>query len=301
MQQVVRYVVVTPARDEAAYLPDLIDSMVSQTMPFTKWVIVDDGSTDGTLEIARRLSEQDSRVTVLERSGRGARRAGCGDIEAYNAGLATIEGAEHYDYVGKLDADLVLTPDYFEHLFNEFERRPRLGIAGGHCYNRVGDRLVLDKVPDSHVRGATKTYRQACFRELGGLPEVPGWDTVDEVKARSRGWETHSFREHGVIHQKPVTGGSGSVLRGRYVLGGISYFLGYVPSYLLLRVARNVAKPPYVLGAAAMALGYVSAALSRADTIDDPEFKEELRAYQRRRTLSFLSRGRPAQEGWDLD
>lgn len=295
------YVVVTPARDEADYLPDLIESMLSQTAPFSRWVIVDDGSTDGTLEIARRLESADPRVSVLERGGRERRVAGCGDMEAYMAGLASLESTDDYDFVGKLDADLVPPDDYFERLFGEFAADDTLGIAGGHCYNRVGEKLVLDRVPDTHVRGATKTYRQACFRELSPLDQVPGWDTVDEVKARSLGWKTRSFAEHGVIHQKPVTGGSGSVLRGRFVLGQMSHYLGYRPAYLALRVARNAAKPPYVLGAAAMAAGYTAAALSGRARIEDPAFRELLRAYQKERLAGVFRPWRSRPKGLELD
>jgi poly-beta-1,6-N-acetyl-D-glucosamine synthase len=296
------YVIVTPARDEAAYLPDLARSLFAQTVPFTRWVIVDDGSTDGTLELARGYEAADGRVTVHARGDRPDRRAGCGDIEAFNAGLALVGDVDRYDFVGKLDADLVLPPDYFERLFAEFAARPRLGIAGGHCYNRSGGRVVLDKVPDSHVRGATKTFRRECFRDLKALPEVPGWDTVDEVKARARGWETQSLRDPGVIHQKPVTGGSGSVLHGRFVLGRISHYLGYRPSYVALRVVRNVGKPPYVAGGVAMACGYVSGVLRRERRLDDPEFRQELRAYQRERVAGlFRGGGAPARQGWDVE
>lgn len=277
------YVVVTPARDEADYLPDIIESMLAQTVPFSRWVIVDDGSTDGTLQIARRLGSADSRVSVVERGKREHRVAGCGDLEAYLAGLESLESTDDYDFVGKIDADLVLPADYFERLFAEFASDETLGIAGGHCYNRVGERLVLDRVPDDHVRGATKTYRQSCFQELRPLAVVPGWDTVDEVKARGLGWTTRSFAEHVVIHQKPVTGGSGSVLRGRFVLGQMSHYLGYRPIYLALRVARNAARPPYLLGAAAMAAGYAMAAARGRARIDDPAFRDLLREYQKER------------------
>lgn len=291
-----RYMLLTPARDEMRYLPDLADSLRKQTLPFMRWVIVDDGSTDGTAEFAEGLAAEDDRITVLRRESRPNRRAGCGDIEAFNAGLTFAGEPLSYDYVGKLDADLVLPDDYFERLFAEFDRNPRLGIAGGHCYERRPGGLVLDRVPDSHVRGATKTYRRECLRDSLPLAEVPGWDTVDEVKARARGWETHSFREPGVIHQRPVTGGSGGVLRGRFVLGRMSYFLGYRPSYFGLRVARNLGKPPYVVGGLAMAWGYVSGAVLRADRYDDVEFRESLREDQRDRMRALLWRQRPARE-----
>lgn len=296
-----RYLIVTPARDEADYLPDLIRSLLAQHVPFARWVIVDDGSTDGTLDLARGLESEDGRVSVLARTARESRRAGCGDIEAFNAGLSLAGDIDGYDYIGKLDADLVLPPDYFRRLFAEFDRDPLLGIAGGHCYNRVGDRLKLDRVPDSHVRGATKTYRRDCFQQLRPLPEVPGWDTVDEVRARGRGWTTRSFRKNGVIHQKPVTGGSGSVIKGRFVLGGMSHYLGYLPSYFGLRVIRDMAKPPYVVGAVAMALGYVSAASKRAETLEDPGFLRELHSYQRARIRAFFSGTGSTHGGLDAE
>jgi poly-beta-1,6-N-acetyl-D-glucosamine synthase len=278
------YVVITPARDEERYLPDLARSLRAQTVPFDRWVIVDDGSRDGTCDIARRLADEDERITLLERDGRGARESGCGDLRAFNAGLAEIEHIAGYDFVGKADADLAFPDDYYERLFAKFAEDPSLGIAGGHCYERRdGGRLVLDRVPDDHVRGATKTYRAECFRQLRPLAEVPGWDTVDEVRARVLGWRTRSFEELGVIHQKPVTGGSGGVLRGRFVLGRISHFLGYDPAYFALRVARNTLRRPYVVGGVAMAAGYASAAIRHRERIEDESFRAGLRDWQRRR------------------
>jgi glycosyltransferase involved in cell wall biosynthesis len=143
------YAVVTPARDEAPYLPDLAEALFAQTLPFARWVIVDDGSTDGTRQIAEALARRDHRVSVVRRGGGGQRVAGFGDLVAFNAGLDALPDRDCYDFLGKMDADIVPQPDYYERLLRRFGQRPRLGIAGGHCFNRFRGRLVLDRVPDA--------------------------------------------------------------------------------------------------------------------------------------------------------
>lgn len=287
-----RYAIVTPARDEAPYLPDLAESMLAQTLPFARWVIVDDGSSDGTTEIARSLAESDDRIEVLVRSGR-EHRGTPAEIEAFNLGVGRLGDLAEYAFVGKLDADLVLPPDYFERLAHEFRADPRLGIAGGHCYNRVNGRLVVERVPSEHVRGATKIYRRDCFDEVGPIPVVPGWDTIDEVRAWDKGWRTCSYEEPGVIHQKPTTGGSGRVLHGRFVIGRQAYFLGYQPLYLALRLVKNAAVPPRVFGALALGWGYLSGMLLRLEKFEDASFRRALESYQRERLASLTVWKRP--------
>jgi biofilm PGA synthesis N-glycosyltransferase PgaC len=291
----VRYAVVSPARDEIDYIGRLAESLLTQTLPFETWVVVDDGSTDGTQEMIRDLAQQDRRVRLIVRSER-PRRTSSGDIESANIALASLGDLARFDYVAKLDTDLAFDPDYFERLFAEFERDPSLGIAGGHCYNPTKNGLVLDKVPDSHVRGATKTYRRECLQDVWPLVEIAGWDTVDECRAQMAGWRTRSFTDPGVIHLKPATGGTSSRLRGKFGLGRISHHLGYRPDFLLARAAKHLAKPPYVIGGFAMGWGYLSAALLRKDVFEDADVRAYLRSQQAHRLRAALL-GHGARKG----
>ena len=53
----------------------------------------------------------------------------------------------------------------------------------------------IEKVAEGHTRGGLKTYRRACYDEIGGIREVDGWDGVDNLVAQMNGWETENFTE----------------------------------------------------------------------------------------------------------
>jgi len=291
------YVVVTPARDEARYIGDLAESLLAQSVPFDRWIVVDDGSSDGTQEIVRDYASKDPRIQLVERDGRGKRYPGCGDLVASVVGLNSLPDIFIYDYIAKIDADLVLPADYFERLFSMFAADERLGILGGHCYVPTSHGLVLDKVPDDHVNGATKVYRRECLREIWPLDEVWGWDTIDECRAQMAGWTTLSVKEPGVIHQKPMSGGAGGLVRGNFLIGRMSHFLGYRPEYLLLRVARHLFIKPVLVGSLAMAAGYVAAAVRREPRFANPEFITYLRGQQLARMRGMLSMRGASESG----
>src|SRR5271166_6438519 len=187
-EKTIRYVVVTPARDEASHIGETIGSLVHQTIRPAEWVIVDDGSTDGTGEIAERFADRYSWISVLHRPDRGKRQNATGVMEAFQHGYRSLK-ANDWDFIVKLDGDVSLNPDYFENCFREFQRNPTLGIGGGSICHLENGALKIESCPRFHVRGATKIYSRACWEAIGGLLSVPGWDTVDEVKANMLGWE----------------------------------------------------------------------------------------------------------------
>jgi biofilm PGA synthesis N-glycosyltransferase PgaC len=227
-------------------------------------------------------------VQLMVRSERPRRRSS-GDIESANLALESLGDLARFDYVAKFDADLAFEADLFERLFTEFDSDPRLGIAGGHIYNPTKNGPVLDRVPDSHVRGATKVYRRDCLSAIWPLEEIAGWDTVDECRAQMAGWRTRSFLEPGILHLKPATSGTNSRLRGKFVVGRICHHLGYRPAYLLARSVKHLARPPYVIGGLAMAWGYASGALLRKEVLGDAGVRAYLRSQQSRRLTKLPS------------
>lgn len=281
-----RYVIVTPVRDEAAYVEETLRSVTSQTVPPTCWVIVDDGSTDDTPAIIERYALEFPYIHLMrlgERSyGNGADRLSWGtDAVVFNIGLRSVDWRD-FDYVCKLDADVRFEPDYYERLFEKFDEDPRLGIAGGHFYDVHGDDLVLDRVPDWHVRGATKVYRKACFEAIGGVQDILSWDTIDQVRAQMTGWYSRAYYEPRVAHLKPQ-GAMGGIYRGRMRLGIGSYVLRYHPLFVAARAGRMVFQRPYITGAAGYLHGYVKACVLRPPRLSDDEVAAELRRGQLQR------------------
>jgi glycosyltransferase involved in cell wall biosynthesis len=282
-----RYVVITPARDEAAHLPVTIASMRAQTVAPAEWVIVDDGSTDATPAIAEDLAAEYAWVHVVRRDDRGHRAAGIGVVTAFYDGLAAVRTTD-WEYLVKLDADVVLAPDYFERCLQRFEANPRLGIGGGVFHNPTPDGgFAEERTPRFHVRGGTKIYRRACWDAIGGVIRMTGWDAFDDVKANRLGWQTASFPDIVVRHQR-FTGDAGGQWATWVKNGRASYIVGYDPLFLVARSVSRLRDKPALTSSAGLLVGYFGALLRREPRVDDPETITFMRRQQRRRLL-----GRP--------
>src|SRR5262245_17022622 len=183
-----KYVVITPVRDEEQYVSHTIDSIVRQTVRPSEYVVVNDGSRDGTAEIIDSYARRYSWIRAVHRDDRGHRQTGGGIIEAFYDGYNALK-CHDWDFVSKLDGDLSFEPDYYESRLQRFKEDSHLGIGGGFLYHMVNGRRVLEEAPEFHVRGGVKIYRRACWEGLGGLWVGPNTDLVDEIKAIMLGWK----------------------------------------------------------------------------------------------------------------
>ncbi|MDE3180146.1 MAG: glycosyltransferase [Acidobacteriota bacterium] len=278
---VTRYIIITPVRDEERHLERTIQCVLAQTVLPTAWVIVDDGSTDGTGVIINRYVARAPWIRAIHRPNRGFRKAGGGIIEAFYDGYNSLE-IEDWDFVVKLDGDLTFPPNYFEECFARFRREPRLGIGGGEIYHEINGLQKLEVNPSFHVRGATKIYRKTCWEAIGGLWVAVGWDTIDEVKANMLGWTTHSFPELRLIHHR-LTGSADGLLRDRVKLGMACYVSGYHPLFVAAKCLSRLARKPYVVGAAAIAFGFLNGYLTHKPQVRDARLIRYLRTQQLRR------------------
>lgn len=273
-----KYVVITPVRDEETYLPRLIDSIVSQTIRPQQWVIVNDGSKDGTGEIAEEASRKHSWIHTIHRKDRGYRKWGGGIIEAFYDGFNSL-ACHNWEFMSKLDGDLSFEPAYFEGAFKKFAADPSLGIGGGVLYHDENGVMVLERTPIFHVRGGAKIFRRECWEAIGGLWVGPGSDTVDEVKANMLGWTTMSFDDLHMIHHR-FTGSSWGRWGGLVKDGRIDYVYGSHPLFLTAKSVARLIRRPYVIGSAALIWGYVTAYLRRTPQVNDPELIRYLRRQQ---------------------
>ena len=280
------YVVVTPARDEERTIELTVRSMLAQTIPPLRWVIVDDGSTDRTRELIGRHLASAPWIEVVARGDRGFRALGGGVIDAFNEGLAKVSELP-FDFVVKLDADLSFEPEYFENLLKRFDADPKLGMASGKTFLVEDGVRKIEWCPDEHVRGPAKMYRRACFEAIGGLEVRRGWDMIDETRAQMLGWSTRSFIEEPLIHHRPIDGRQANVLRSRFEMGALYHFLGYHWLYMLVRSVRSALQDfPRGTGGAALLLGYLRAALTGA-----PRFDADYVAWVRKQQLERLNLG----------
>jgi poly-beta-1,6-N-acetyl-D-glucosamine synthase len=273
-----QYVVVTPVRDEASYLPLTIESMIRQTILPQQWVIVNDGSKDSTGSIIDQAARQHSWIRAVHRDDRGFRKWGAGIIEAFYDGYNVV-GSKDWEYMSKLDGDLSFEPDYFEQAFGKFRENPQIGIGGGVLYHYDHGQRVLENHPKFHVRGGVKIYRRACWDAIGGLWVGPGSDTVDEVKANMLGWTTTSFFDIHMIHHR-FTGASWGRWGGLVKDGKIDYVSGYHPLFLTAKSIVRLLRRPYLIGSLGLAYGYISAHLQGMPRVNDPDLIRYLRRQQ---------------------
>src|SRR6516162_6214487 len=122
------YVLITPARNEEAFIEKTIESVIHQTVLPVKWVIVDDGSTDKTPDIVGRYSAHYPWIELVQRPQRPD-RSFAAKVEAFNVGHERVNGLD-YRIVGNLDADLSFDSDYFEFILSKFREDDNLGVAG---------------------------------------------------------------------------------------------------------------------------------------------------------------------------
>ncbi len=273
-----KYVVVTPVRDEESYLSLTIESMAKQTILPQEWVIVDDGSKDGTGRIIDEAARQYPWIRGVRREDRGFRKWGAGIIEAFYSGFDALT-CKDWEFMSKLDGDLSFAPEYFAGMFKKFEEDSRLGIGGGYLYHLENGTRTLEDGPVFHVRGGAKIYRRACWDAIGGLWVGPGSDTVDEVKGNMLGWSSRSFLDLQIQHHR-WTGAAYGRWGGIAKNGKTDYVSGYHPLFLIAKAVARLPRRPYLVGSAALLYGYISAALQRTPQVDDPQLIRYLQKQQ---------------------
>jgi glycosyltransferase involved in cell wall biosynthesis len=277
------YVVITPARNEIEHLQKTIDSVAAQTLRPQLWVLVDDGSTDGTGALLDAAAKTHPWIRVVHRADRGFRKSGGGVIDAFYDGYALLEGTQ-WDYIVKLDGDLSFEPSYFSNCLNHFDQDAKLGLGGGVICNDSTGVLIEEYQgdPPFHVRGATKIYRRACWEEIGGLIRAPGWDTLDEIKANMLGWKTDSFRDLKLHHHR-FAGKADGAWKNWVKNGRANYITGYHPLFMLCKCISRLWEKPYIVGAAGLGFGFLIGYLRRVPRVDDEKLIKYLRDQQIRR------------------
>jgi glycosyltransferase involved in cell wall biosynthesis len=256
------YVVVSPVKDEERYVETTIQSVIGQTRRPKRWVIVDDGSQDGTPGILARYAEKNPWITVVRVERDGERRLGVAEVCAFDRGYRLISELPH-DFVVKLDCDVELPAGYFAELIARFEADHTLGIASGLYLEDRGLGWEPIGMPEYHAAGASKVIRATCFRQIGGFIFCPGWDTVDEIKARALGWKTRHYGELTFRHLKPEGSASGH-LKIAAMCGEIDYRTGLTTAFFALKVFHRMAMgKPRLLAGLAMLYGFSRALLLR--------------------------------------
>ena len=286
------YLVISPVKNEEKFIEKTIQSVINQTILPKKWIIVDDGSTDRTAEIIRKFTNQhDFIFPLIRQSGEKKRKRGQGVVEAFYEGLGAAV-IEDYNYLVKLDGDLILPPDFFEKVFAQFEMDSKLGIASGISYAQKNGKWIREKAAKGYTFGETKVYRRQCFEEIGGLVPHMGWDGIDHIKAVRSGWTAKSIENIIFYHLRPEGRGTGMV-KAAWEEGMCCYFMGYHPVFFFLRALKNMTKFPFFIYGGAMLYSHFRCALLKEERIADKGFIAFLRRNQLKRLLSLNSKYTP--------
>ena len=251
------YVLITPARNEAAFIEKTIQSVIAQTVLPKRWVIVSDGSTDGTDEIVERYTPGRRWLELVKLSPRKERNFAA-KVNAFNAGFERVKDLP-FEVIGNIDADVSFPEDFFAFLLGKFETMPELGVAGTHYIEGDFHSYSDSYINVHHVNGQCQLFRRACFSDIGGYVPIKGGgiDWVAVTTARMKGWLTYSFTERTFHHHRRMGTAGSSELRARFHYGKKDYFLGGHPLWQVFRSAFQMTKRPYVVGGVSLMFGYI--------------------------------------------
>lgn len=284
------YALVTAAFNEEAVINQTIASVLAQTHPPIRWIIVSDGSTDGTDAIIARHAGQHAFLRLLRITKKHPRNF-TAQVNAINAGFAELKHVG-CDFIGNFDADVTIEPDYFERVLGLFESDSELGLAGGCIYERCnqGDFRARKTNSSRSVPHAVQLFRRECFRQVRPYVPLPhgGSDSYAEVVARMKGWRVQSFADLHVFHHRP-TNSAGSLLRNCFRQGRMDYSLGYLPAYEAAKLLRRLSASPILSGALARAAGFLYCYVTRARHEVPPQFMGFLRREQKSALHSSLA------------
>jgi glycosyltransferase involved in cell wall biosynthesis len=284
-----KLVVIIPFLNEEEHLPTLFSTLEQQTRFPDELLLMDDGSTDASADMAAAFATRHTWARAVRRPPRERepdRMYSAHELRAFERGLQ--EAADDWEIAVKLDADIAATPELFGEMERRFAADPRLGTAGPYISTPdANGGLVRQRCPENHVEGEASFYRRECLESIFPLPAILGWDTIDEVRARMRGWRTAAIDIPGgdPVHLRRM-GSYDGILRGYRRAGLAAYAYGAHPLHVLLAGVARLTERPLGLCGVSYVAGWVLAGIRK-----EPRAEPELRAFvhrEQRRTLRRL-------------
>lgn len=260
-----KYVLITVARNDEAFISKALKSVTAQTQLPEHWIITDEGSTDCTVEIIENYAARYPWISLIRRLN----RPNCdlaGKARGINAGFKFLDTAE-FDVFGKVDANVSFEPDLMEFLVQKFSTDSQLGIAGVPYIEGDFDSARDSFEGENFVAGPVQLFRRQCFDEIGGYAKgcAGGMDWIAVMTARMKGWKVRSFAEKRFYHHRTVNTDEQGTFAAYFLNGQKDYYLGGSPLWEICRIAFRAAKKPRLIGSIAMSCGYCHAALTRME------------------------------------
>jgi len=279
-----KYVIITPAKNEEKFIEHTILSVINQTLKPVEWVIVDDGSDDLTYEKAKYYEKENPWIHVFRSETLSEDRSGGAKVvRAFNHGFSKLTQKE-YDFVVKLDGDLELPLDYFESVANEFRKDEKLGLCGGIIMNKYGDKLVQEGGMDYHIRGAFKAIRKDCFKQIGGFKYIWYWDGIDEMNALFLGWKTKTIPKY-VTHFRPTSNAYDPV-KHAYKCGYEAYRMRNSFTLTILRSIYRISWKPVFVNSFSYLKGYFAASGKKETFHIEPDLARFINNFHTKRILN---------------
>lgn len=280
-----RFAIVTPVKDEINYFPKTVQSILSQEVKPQKWIIIDDGSEDGTTEVIKKAERENDWIEGIYREPNKNRKPG-GEF-VLGIGLEKLN-LDDYDFIVRMDGDLEFEGNYFRVLFEKFGGNPNLGIASGVCFITRNGKEIEEKHPRYHTRGPLKTYRTQCYKDIGGPLNCLGWDSIDELKANMLKWNSRSYPELRIHHLRK-TGSARGIFKGGLYKGIANYNSGSHPLYVIVRALHILFFRRYKFNSIGLLWGYFSSMIKQKPKPIDKDLEKYIREQQMNRLLGKKS------------
>lgn len=280
------YVVVTPCKNEEQNLPALASSIINNTIKPRLWILLNDGSTDNTSNILDDLEKKYNWIKVVHEK-ESVRDLGLHYSDIVNKAIkCAFETCEErnipFEYVGLIDADMILDNNFFEKIIDRLEKNPNLGVCSGTVAYTQKNKKILEKGRSNHPIGGLRVWRKKCLEDTGGFPKSYSADSVSNVLAILKGWDTKKYEDIIGIETRQTSSAEG-LWKGFLTRGKSDYYRGYHPAYVIFKFIKYSTKFPYYIGTSYL-LGYIIGITRIKNKIDIPE----VRAYYRNKHLELV-------------
>jgi len=279
-----KYVLIMPARDEENRIQQTLDCIANQSIFPVEFIVVNDGSSDRTGEIADTYAKKFPWINVVHLSNRGERKVGGGVINAFYAGYKALKTSD-YNYICKIDADVTFLPNYFEDIMKKMEEDSELGGASGKGFNPANNKLYQERIIDEMVAGQVNFWRRECWEMIGGFVQEVMWDGIVFHRAQMFGWKTKSFSDENlqIIHHRLMGSSHKSIFHGRLRWGQGQWFMGTHPLYIIASGIFRMRERPYIIGGFLIIAGYFIGMIKGLPRYNDPKFRKNLHEWQLKR------------------
>lgn len=249
------YSITTPAYNELDNLKKLSSDVSNQTVKPDLWLIVDDGSDDGTVDFLDNLSQKYSWVKWIDSGIEGQGH--------FNRVWKVIRKGINFllkkktDYIGILAADTRISEKYYETIVHEMESDEKLGVCAGLHYENG------KPTKKEYPREAGILYRRQCLLETGYQGHVP---TI--IKARNRGWKDKTIEKAKIIHKRPSDKNKNLFEKGHHV-----YWIGNnLISTFLTSIYFMIFRSPFA--GISYLYGFLDSMIKGKGKIEDKEIRE---------------------------